>query len=182
MKPRDLLLLIEHLPEREEIPLPDAQGELADGVPEEAGELGLDELGRVDPEPVDVELCDQVLVGADQGLAHREHRADRARLPERGHQLLEGREVPGLLAALALSAEQRVAPELDRPDRRVTRHRIGGGGEARERRTAARVAPADGVGGLPERRRRAEPVVRSRRAACGSEAKRGSIARKSWKP
>ena len=51
--------------------LPMRQSELAHGVAEQQSEVGLHVLQRVDAEAVDVEPRDQVLMRADERVAHR---------------------------------------------------------------------------------------------------------------
>src|SRR6202023_3352579 len=69
----DGVLVVEDLPECEEVLLPGAEGELAHGIAEGPLEVGGEKLQGVDPKCVDVKFRNDVLVAADEDVwNHRE--------------------------------------------------------------------------------------------------------------
>src|SRR4029077_3336858 len=92
---RDLLFIVEDFPECEEVLFPDAESILAHRVAENAREIPLHILERVDTKAVDVEFGDRVLIGADQDLANSCSIRD---------EFLERIEVAAAFATLAFAA------------------------------------------------------------------------------
>ena len=131
-------------------------------LPKTRGELRLDVLQRVDAEAVNVVLGDQVLMGADEGVAHREvDAAFGSRLAKAGDQFLEGVEVAGGLLirggpieGVAAASHELVTLQLSRPDRGVA-WRIGRQFRPVGPAVAVRVPPADRVGRIIAPRRQA---------------------------
>ena len=146
-EPGDVLLgvPVEDFAVGEEVLLADGQGELADGIAEQSGQIALQVAQGVDAEPVDVEPGDDVLVGLDQQVLE---------LGVIGAHLLERLEVAdGVVAArlgCALPAKEGVVLQLARPHVRVT-GRVHDVLDRRQARVGipGPVAPSDrlGVGG-----------------------------------
>ena len=149
----DLLFVVVHLAEGEEVTLADALRVLANGVAEDACELRLDVLERVDPIGVHVVAGDQVLVGTDEGVAHGVIRSTLGRdLAIIGDQFLEGKEVArclllprGPVESVSAAAQEIVSLQLLRPEARVSR-RLGRKLRPVGPAAAVGVPPADRVG------------------------------------
>src|SRR5215475_1978440 len=100
---RDLLFIVEDFPECEEVLFPDAESILAHRVTENAREIPLHVLERVDSKAVDVEFGDRVLIRADQDLANSCSIRD---------EFLKRIEVTAAFAALAFAAKKVVAVQF----------------------------------------------------------------------
>src|SRR6266516_3525921 len=109
-KAGDFLLVIVHFPKGEKVFLADAQSELAYSVAKDTGALSVKVLQGVDPKAVNVELGNQILIGANQNFLH---------VGIACQHLFEGSKVADDLVAPclgnALPTKRGIAPQLCRP-------------------------------------------------------------------
>src|SRR5262249_18235152 len=109
-------LWIEHLAEREEVFLADAEGKLTHGIAEEARQIALQIPQRVDAKPVHVVTGDHVLVGPNQKAL---------KVSVCSEQLLQRTEIAHRIIAsllwVSLPAKEFVLLDFARPDDGVSR-------------------------------------------------------------